>query len=534
MNSKRRAELQRKLSMGAVPRPPADLANRIKADIPQYLEAETDRGRFTNSVAFTMRVAASILMLITTAFITLRLLEPETKIIARKAERPQLVPAITRQVTSNAANTTTAAQPAADEVRLEIAQEIPVPTSVPAASPAARVAPPQQQLAEVRRDEETSAAANDFLAEYKTQEEVTEERIAGTASIDSTETPAREADAAAGAERITVVAEAPAIAPPSEAAASMTTAPAPRRSARERRMAAAAPAPVPEPAPAPVPPPSLAVPAAPPSPAFVGEAQASELDLGPAKEVFGISVDPKAFAQMKSTLEAGRRPPAKNVNVDALVNYFAGPPAKTPRRLMLEVEASPVPIESNGGDHALLRFTIDSPRTEVAPRASTPPAATDVSVEVAIEKDAVLDYRRIGGTTEIDAEPTMLHNVSVTALYQLELNPSLEMRDRVATVRLRYRSLTDGRKHMITRIIRGADFSGSWARASRRHRLASLGAIWSESLKGSGAKQDLARAEERRQDVARRAEELATQAPDDTRARELAKAATATAGGGKR
>ncbi|HEU4889779.1 MAG TPA: hypothetical protein VFV49_17980, partial [Thermoanaerobaculia bacterium] len=95
MNSKRRAELQRKLSMGAVPRPPADLSERIKADIPQYLQADVDRERFTGSVAFSMRVAASILLLITTAFVTLRLLdEPEANQTASLAARPKLVPAV--------------------------------------------------------------------------------------------------------------------------------------------------------------------------------------------------------------------------------------------------------------------------------------------------------------------------------------------------------------------------------------------------------------------------------------------------------
>ena len=59
MNSKRRAELQRKLSMGAVPHPPAGLSDRIKADIPQYLQMEAERARFSGSVAFSMRVAAS-------------------------------------------------------------------------------------------------------------------------------------------------------------------------------------------------------------------------------------------------------------------------------------------------------------------------------------------------------------------------------------------------------------------------------------------------------------------------------------------
>jgi hypothetical protein len=77
---------------------------------------------------------------------------------------------------------------------------------------------------------------------------------------------------------------------------------------------------------------------------------------------------------------------------------------------------------------------------------------------------------------------------------------------------------------MITKVVHGSDLARDWERASRRHRLASLGAVWSESLRGAGA----------RQDVAKRAEELATQEPKDTRARELAKAATATAAGGRR
>src|SRR5688500_904905 len=156
MNSKRRAELQRKLSMGAVPRPPADLSDRIKADIPQYLQADADRERFTGSVAFSMRVAASILLLITTAFVTLRLLEPETKQTASLAPRPKLVPALTRYQTT----TETAVperQAAAEEVRLDIAQDasaVPSPASVPLpAQP--RVAP--VQLAEADRESDDAA-----------------------------------------------------------------------------------------------------------------------------------------------------------------------------------------------------------------------------------------------------------------------------------------------------------------------------------------------------------------------------------------
>jgi hypothetical protein len=88
-------------------------------------------------------------------------------------------------------------------------------------------------------------------------------------------------------------------------------------------------------------------------------------------------------------------------------------------------------------------------------------------------------------------------------------------------VRLHY---FDGAKpQTITKAVHGHDLAKSWQRASRRHRLASLGAVWGESLKGTN----------KGKDVARRAEELATQAPDDVRARELARAASVSAAGGR-
>ena len=383
MNSKRRAELQRKLSMGAVPRPPADLSDRIKADIPQYLRTDEDRDRFTGSVAFSMRVAASILLLITTAFVTLRLLEPETKQTASLAPRPKLVPAVTRYQTS----TSTTAAPE---------RQAPVP------------APPQAE--------------------------------------------------------VSVTAGAP----------------------------------------------------------LISVAHADELPLRQKSEVFGISVDPNVFDRVKGSLQKGTRPPAATVNVDALVNYFAGPPARAPRRVSLEVEASPAPVEAEG-DHAILRFTIDTPRIEVGPRESTPPAAADARIEIEFDKKAVANFRRIGTGPSLSPESMLLHNLSVTGLYQIELRPGLKGKQHVATVRLKYRSITNGKPQEIVRVIRGSDLARDWARASRRHRLASLGAVWSESLKAGS-----------RIDVARRAEELATQEPKDSRARELANAANATAGGGKR
>jgi len=256
------------------------------------------------------------------------------------------------------------------------------------------------------------------------------------------------------------------------------------------------------------------------APTLMSEAYASELSLRQKGDVFGISVDPNIFKEMKTSLQKGQHPSASVVNVDALVNYFAGPPDRAPRRVALEVEASPAPVAADG-DHAVLRFTIDTPRVAVGPRESTPPVATDAHIDIEIDPKAVSSFHRIGGDITMASESMLLHNLSVTGLYSLELHPQLSAKQHVATVRLRYRSVADGKSHVITRVVRGSDLAHDWARASRRHRLASLGAVWSESLKGAGA----------RAEVAKRAEELATQEPKDARARELANAASATAGG---
>jgi hypothetical protein len=152
-----------------------------------------------------------------------------------------------------------------------------------------------------------------------------------------------------------------------------------------------------------------------------------------------------------------------------------------------------------------------------------PPAATDVRLDIDIDPKTVETSHRIGGGAVASRESTLLHNVSVTGLYELSLRPHLKSSDRIATVRLSYRGMDDGRQHTIERVIRGRDLSGDWSRATRRHRLASLGAVWSETLKGMAVDAD----------IARRAEELATQNPRDERARDLANAASASAGGGR-
>ena len=534
MNSKRRAELQRKLSMGAVPRPPADLSDRIKADIPAYLQTDVERARFSGSVAFSMRVAASILLLITTAFVTLRLLETEPDHVASFKPRPKLVPAITQHRAPADDAAAPRPQPLGEEVRLDIAQEIEIPAATPPAprpAAASRVAENRQeeQDKDQRRDENTYS----YAAEVGSSADDSEASLSAI-GMENRPAPVQIAEEPAPAPtfesveetKVTEKVEAQ-IAPPATAPAlserSAKVADAAPRKTRLGRRAAPAPVPAPEPPPAMAPPPPVAetVTVTASAPTLVSQAFASEISLRQKPRVFGISVDPNVFLDMKTALQKGERPSASVVNVDALVNYFAGPPENAPRRVTLEVEASPAPVEADG-DHAVLRFTIDTPRIVVGPRESTPPAATDAHVDIQIDPKAVASFHRIGGGNALDGpESMLLHNLSVTGLYQLELHPQLKARQHVATVRLSYRSVTDGKSHVITRVVRGSDLARDWERASRRHRLASLGAVWSESLKGTGA----------RAEVAKRAEELATEEPKDSRARELANAASATAGG---
>ena len=74
MTANRRADLQRKLAMKPVEKPPAGLASRIKNDIPKELRfsAEGERKRFAQSARIRLAVAASVIVVIATAYLGLR------------------------------------------------------------------------------------------------------------------------------------------------------------------------------------------------------------------------------------------------------------------------------------------------------------------------------------------------------------------------------------------------------------------------------------------------------------------------------
>src|ERR1700730_2985744 len=76
MNANRKADLQRKLTLVPIPKPPAGLAERIKREIRKELgfNVEEERERLSRAVAFNLRVAASILILVSSAYLGLQML----------------------------------------------------------------------------------------------------------------------------------------------------------------------------------------------------------------------------------------------------------------------------------------------------------------------------------------------------------------------------------------------------------------------------------------------------------------------------
>jgi len=116
MNSDRRANLQRKLTLTPVPKPPSGLADKIKGEIPKHLllDTERDRQRLSQSVALNMRVAASILLLVSGLYVWLHLMSQTSE-----EQKPVLTPTkLARRVTQPTGTLVPQAQPPANEPSL--------------------------------------------------------------------------------------------------------------------------------------------------------------------------------------------------------------------------------------------------------------------------------------------------------------------------------------------------------------------------------------------------------------------------------
>lgn len=119
----RRSELQRKLESLPAPKPPANLAERIKSEIPKDLRfnAEEERERLSGGIALNLRVAASILVLIATAYLALHVMTRtksfETAAPVSNAGRSTTIPLSTSTAASaSAAERVAISEPAVPQV----------------------------------------------------------------------------------------------------------------------------------------------------------------------------------------------------------------------------------------------------------------------------------------------------------------------------------------------------------------------------------------------------------------------------------
>src|SRR3954451_4925173 len=75
MTRNRKADLQRKLTMAPVAKPAGGLAERVKRDIPPHFafQAENERTQLRKSAMFNLRIAASIILLVSSLYLALQL-----------------------------------------------------------------------------------------------------------------------------------------------------------------------------------------------------------------------------------------------------------------------------------------------------------------------------------------------------------------------------------------------------------------------------------------------------------------------------
>ena len=490
MNPNRESELRRKLEMTEVPPPPHGLADRIKGAIPEDAFPPSGVKHPSRSRFFPLQVAASVLLLSGAAYMATRVLLTGDPVAVRSAayeSKPAPVVTTANEMSSSAPTVAADAQPqeqdeGATQSRLQPAASTRnAPTIVADATARRAHDVPASPRADDARD---SLSARDNATGFTSVEEVAVVAEAPAVTVAEARTSA-EPPALAPPPPPPAAAPAPARVAVAQAAAdsaAATMAGAVRERSAKARLEVAAPL------------------------------RASEREAE--QSVFGISVDESSVARVRATLDRGERPAAATVNPEAFVSYFANPQARPANNVSLEAEGSATPA-STSASTVLLRFSVDTATANLTGR----PAARDAKIDVELNPRVIARHRRIGGESKLSAaEPLLLRDVSVTAIYELELLPLAAGPQKAVTIKLRYRDPDSGREKMISRVLHVRDFSRKWEQASRRHRLATLGGMLSESLRGTPTGVDLAR----------RAEDLAKEAPRDERARELSNAATAS------
>ncbi|HEV7428347.1 MAG TPA: hypothetical protein VGQ46_18475 [Thermoanaerobaculia bacterium] len=225
MTRNRKADLQRKLTMAPVAKPPAGLADRIKRDIPQQFAFQR------KSSMFNLRIAASIILLVSSLYLTLHLvsrngsnLDTRSMMTAKDAAAP------VTQVTVALPNT----PPEPGSARSQEHADLPaLPRVPPPASIAAQ--PPRERITEAKHEE--SIAMSNGAPAYVADAGQTSPMTESTAIVNAmpapviapppppaTEAPAITAEAGVPARERTF-AKSSAAAPPSESRDAVAAAP---------------------------------------------------------------------------------------------------------------------------------------------------------------------------------------------------------------------------------------------------------------------------------------------------------------------
>jgi hypothetical protein len=308
MTRNRKADLQRKLAMAAVPTPPDGLADRIKNEIPNDLRFAPERARkqMRQSAMFNLRIAASIVLLVSSLYFALRLFSragSNTNAVAAFHERPS-APAPMRQANVTLPNTPP--QPGSIHAQQQVADLPSLPGAPPTSSGSAQ---PAMRLAEKKREEAVGMTAG------------------APAYVDTVEA----APTAAEPMIVTNAAPSPGAATemgsfaPERANSDLT---ATAKTSAARSIASAQAAGV----------------SPPPPPAAAPLSRRDARDAAPVRN----------FVAIEQSIARGETP--RNGDLDEIVRHFAAP-ENVPSDIRVELEASSAPLDAS---KRLLRVSVDA------------------------------------------------------------------------------------------------------------------------------------------------------------------------------
>lgn len=242
------------------------------------------------------------------------------------------------------------------------------------------------------------------------------------------------------------------------------------------------------------------------------------------RSTFALHAGTGSWDLVRASLRRGELPPAAAVRVEEVVNALddGGPPPEQGEAFRVTAEGAPSPFALRAGDR-LLRFGIRARTTGTAG-----PVAEEARVQVDFDPRVVASWRLLGyenrdledhryrHEAEVDAGEIGVGH-AVTALYEVRLVGEPPPGRALAHLELRYRVPGSDRFSEIERTLRVADLAPTWEEAPPSLRLAAIAAELAEQLRGGEWTEgtDLA-------DVAARAVAVAAERPGDERAAELA------------